>query len=202
MAARKKHLSFCSNEGAPASSRSLCHSRESPAPVVLCSGSRSGSSGNGCAVRGVEQVAASVPVPSTLHSAEGAFEASELSGSSSPDSPEVGRKSVVSSPPRVESGRGPVARRDSVAVGPGPEALRFLLSDPPPSLMDFQKLVLGREFSEENVPFITGHLRESSKRQFNSVWQSWLLYCRREQPAVIDRDFLLSYLRYLFLRGS
>ena len=48
------------------------------------------------------------------------------------------------------------------------------------------------------MPFITGHLRGSSRRQFHSVWQAWLPFCHRERPVLIDRVSCLSYLRYLF----
>ena len=176
----------------------LCHSREPQTPILCSPGSGSGSHRHECSSSRLEQVESHIPVPTNIHTPEGAPEAPGLSRDCSSSSSPLDRQPVVPSLNGVESENDSSPGPEAQSVYPRDGALRLLLTDPQPTFMDFQKSIMGKEFSRENIPLLTSHLRDSSKRQFNSVWQSWLFFCKRELPAAIDRNFCLSYLRYLF----
>ena len=55
--------------------------------------------------------------------------------------------------------------------------------------------------SEENVNFLEGDKRRSTKRQYESDWKKWISYVRAQKPEAINIDFCISFSRSLHERG-
>ena len=185
--------------GSPRSpGRSLCHSEQSPAPLLHDAGPRPTIPGVRCVNSRLEPVGQDIPVSPGEYPHEGPSPPTKIQGDSGFDSSAMAREPMVSgsdgSQPSSSSGTVPGLMADSS----GSDMLRFLLSDPPPSYLDFLTKIYGKEFSQENVESMTSSLRSSSNRQYQSNWNRWVLFCRDRHPSVISRDFLASFLRHLF----
>ena len=150
------------------------------------------------ALSGVELLEQNLPFSSCESSSEGAPQAAGLLRSGTSSSSSLAEQPVVSvatGDVRVES---PVPGPSSVADGPRSVYLRLLLSNPAPSYLAFLTEVRGSQFGPENVALLTLYLHPSTLNQYQSVWSSWLSFVRDNRPRLINADFLISYLRFLF----
>ena len=178
--------------------RSILDGFKSPTPPLRIPGSGPAGSGLGCTESGLEQVALNIPVSTSEYPYGGPGSFEDFPGHSSPDSPSMAGEPVVPRPDGPQPGISTSAPPQTVARGSREDLLRFLLSDPQPSYMDFLTRTYGRDFTPENIPSLTEHIRHSSRRQYQSNWASWVSFCRETQPKSITKDFMISYLRHLF----
>ena len=112
--------------------------------------------------------------------------------------PDVAEQRVVS--PSAEVDIPPQAAEPAVPLpeGTGEHCLRVLLSDPQPSRVEFLRSLCFLEWAQNVKAYITTDIKESSGRQYQSSWKSFLAYVKMRHPTAINCNFIGEFLVYLF----
>ena len=175
----------------------VCDTGEPSVTLVCNTLPPPGCSGNRRDATELEQVEQYIPVSPGEHDFEGFTEADRLS-----------RRSLISRTRLAQEPLVPPSASEKGTQGqlPGPStstesrrsiSLRLILSESPPSYVDFLAGLYGNRFKPENIKLLTGHVRSSSANQYQSCWKNWTDYVRATKPNEINEDFMISYFRYL-----
>ena len=76
--------------------------------------------------------------------------------------------------------------------------LRFLLSEPRPSHMDFLRKCFGRAYSDEVTELLAQKLRTSSRNQCESTWKFFLNFIHTKRPSKLSEGIVLELFTYQF----
>ena len=177
--------------------RLVLDSGEPPISIVYDTLSTSGCSGNRCDGNGLEQMEQDLSVSSDESAFEGFTEADIIPRPRSSSCTQLAKESMVSSPVREESDQSQLHRPSTSASGTRSDSLRLILSESPPSYVDFLAGLYGNRFKPENIKLLTGHVRSSSANQYQSCWKSWIEFVQSKKPYEITEDFMMSYFRFL-----
>ena len=179
-------------------SRPLRHEGESQTPSVCDTLPRSNCGGEGRIESGLEQIQQPVPVPSDEFDFEGFDPAVSVPGRSRADSTLLAKQPVVPSTSAAVCQPQAIVQPGSVPASARQGSLRLLLADPKPSRLVFLKSLCFHEYSSRAQDLITSHVRDSSNRQYQSSWRSFVNYVRKTKPKEITKSFMADYLVYLF----
>ena len=147
---------------------------------------------------GLEPMAENLPLSSLQHLAEGSREAEVVSGHGCPGGSSVGQQQLVPSPEGIESDGEMLFQSQVVPRGTRKDYLRRLISDDPPSYVDFLALVYSRCYGPDVVSYLLKSHRETTLRQYNSVWQQWIGFLKTQNPSDVTQNTFLSFLAYIF----
>ena len=129
-----------------------------------------------------------------------AYEASQLQRCSSSRGSSMAQQQLVSSSPRV---RDDSIESPSISVTPVErveDPLRFILAEPPPTLVDFLRFAYRSQgLSIENVNFLVANHRASTNKQYQSIWANWLRFVHSDPPEAVTIDYMLSFFRFMFI---
>ena len=174
------------------------HQGESPTPEICVSNSGSISSGEGCLHSGLESLAEDIPLSSLDANFEGFEHPPNLQGTSSPGGTKMASSGLVPSP----SDQGSEIFQDPQS-NPVPESwqdhlLQDLRSRSPPSRLDFIKNLLTNRFSGESVNEWQEFNRQSSRKQYEYVWKSFIGFIKTKNICTMKEETIASFLRFLF----
>ena len=78
---------------------------------------------------------------------------------------------------------------------------RSLFIEPRPTRVDFLRQVFESRHSKEIANLLVQKLRQSSMRQYQTVWTSFLTFLHKSQPTTMNDNVVLEYLTSLFNEG-
>ena len=177
---------------------SLCDGIQSQTSPVRSTKSRP----SGCSRRqpqpGLEPLGENLSISTLQHTIEGAGEASVVQRNSPPGSPQVDQQLLVPPVAGTSTGDGPDGEPPPFTRGTRKDHLRRLLSDDPPSYVDFLSLAYSRLYHPDIVNVLIKAHRESTSRQYNSIWKQWLSYLKETTPTDVTHNTLLLFLTHIF----
>ena len=129
---------------------------------------------------------------------EGFEEAQGVQWGGSGGSSVLATQTVVSPPsPGVESPL-PPSGASPVPDSEGYRVLWAMVRDLKASRVDILRRAYGFLYSREAVDFIVSALRESSLRQYESIWKSFQRFCLTQRDRLISLDLVLRFLVFVF----
>ena len=196
-------LPLCSTTNSGLGDRSVRHDREPSTSAVCSPEPRPSGSGSGCDGIRLEPVGEHLLISPIQHVDGSPRQAQDIQGESSHNSSTMAEEQLVSISSRTRSQAGAHPTTDTQSASAKPDCLRFILEDEQASRADFLKLALGRDvgLSEENVTFLEGDTRRTTKRQYQSGWKKWTTYVREQNPQNISIDFCVSFFKSLHDSG-
>ena len=167
--------------------------------VVRSTSSDAWGSGGGLSVGGLEPVGVDLPVSSNSLDFEGFGETERVPRRGHPGCPVLAAPDVVPLPSPQVSSPLPSSSSSTISDRQRFEDLRSLLCDIQTSRLDFLRVAYtGRDYSGATIDFLLSSLRDSSYRQYQSVWRAFQGFCIRESPLNVNVDLVLRFLISLF----
>ena len=119
-------------------------------------------------------------------------------GFSSSHNPDLANTTVVPGSSRQSQESTDNSPSQSVPAG-GHETLLFKIkSIQPPNLLEFMIIVYSSSYSESSSVILTQCTRESTSRQYQTVWSSFCEFVCKSNFQVLNMESVLTYLRFLF----
>lgn len=179
-------------------SRSLCNFTEPSSPNLRLPSRRPSGDSNQCLPSGVERLESPVPLSTNLPDFEGFTPNDGIQRNSLLGRTRMASKPLVSEFSPNESQVLSSQITNSVPENQGECGLRFILSKPEPSRVDFLAEFYSKKYTPPVVDLLLKKLRKSSNRQYQSVWKLFTSYVRTKNPPCINESFILDFLTHQF----
>ena len=167
--------------------------------VVVCSTS-SDVWGGGCRLSPsrLEPVAVRLPVSSDPLDFEGFGETERVPRRGHPGCPVLAAPAMVLDSASRGSLPSPPSSSNIESDSQRFESLCSRLCNFQVTRLDFLREAYSGCFSGAVIDFLLSSLRDSSYRQYESVWRAFQRFCARESPLCINLDLVLRFLLFLF----
>ena len=178
--------------------RLVCH-KSKPSSTKLCipvyGPERSGS---GCLSAGLEQMEDCLSVSSNSNDFEGFNEAERIPRNSLPSGPELAFQPLVSHAATELPDYLPSEVSATVPSSEEQDMLRFILSEPRPTRLDFIKRCYSKKYPPAVTDLLVQKLRGSTVNQYESTWKLFLKFLHSKLPSKLTEGLVLEFFTVQF----